>query len=351
MRANGSRRRFLARCAGFGLAVGLQACAAPPREPPPAVAPAPKPRVPRARPVVLGRDRNWVVLIAQEGDDLRSLAERFLGDAGKAWWIAEFNGIKAVRPGQSVVIPLKYPNPHGVFAHGYQTVPILCYHRFGSQPSRLVVSAAAFEAQMAHLAGNGYHVAPLGDLRAFLEGSASLPQRTVVITIDDGYASTFDIAFPVLKQYSLPATLFLYTDFVGAPDALTWAQMKEMVASGLVEIQPHSKTHGNLAVRPPGEDEAQYRARLAQEIAVPARLVRERIGREVFSFAYPYGDVTDAVAEQMSKNDIALGLTVTPGGNAFFAAPLMLRRTMVFRDDDLAAFKSKLAVLSAVPAR
>jgi peptidoglycan/xylan/chitin deacetylase (PgdA/CDA1 family) len=351
VRANGSRRRFLARCAGLAIAAGLPACAAPTREPARIAAPPPRPRVARVAPVVLGRDADWVVLIVREGDTLQSLAQRYLGDAGKAWWIADFNGVKAVRPGQDIAIPLKVPNAVGVFAHGYQTVPILCYHRLGSQPSRLVVSAAAFDAQMEHLANNGYRVVPLRDLRAFLEGGAALPSRAVVITFDDGYASTFEIAFPVLKRYNLPATVFLYTDFTGAPDALSWAQLNEMGASGLIEIQPHSKTHANLAVRLPGEDDAQYRARLAQEIAVPARLIRERTGRQAFSFAYPFGDVTEAVAEQVSKQGITLGLTVTPGANAFFASPLMLRRTMVFGEDDLAAFRSKLTVFSAVPAR
>lgn len=351
MQPNGSRRRFLARCAGLGVALGLQACAAPPREPVRVAPPAPKPRRARVGPIVLGRDDNWVVVIAQEGDDLASLAERFLGDAGKAWWIAQFNGIQTVRPGEDVVIPLQAPNPLGVFAHGYQTVPILCYHRFGTAPSRLVVGAAAFEAQMAFLAASGYRVVPLADVQAFVEGRAPLPPRAVVITIDDGYASTYEIAYPILQKHGFAATVFLYTDFVGAPDALTWAQMKEMVASGLIEIQPHSKSHSNLAVRLPGESDAQYRARLAQEIAVPTRLIRERIGRAVFSFAYPYGDVVDAVAELVTKNDIALGLTVTPGGNAFFAAPLMLRRSMVFGEDDIAAFKSKLAVFAALPGR
>ena len=56
--------------------------------------------------------------------------------------------------------------------------------------------------------------------------------------------------------------MYLYTDFVGASDALTWPQMKEMMASGLIEIQPHSKTHANLTLRLPGETDARYRERI-----------------------------------------------------------------------------------------
>jgi len=185
-------------------------------------------------------------------------------------------------------------------------VPILCYHRFGARPGRLVVTAAAFEAQMAYLEKNDYHVISLRDLLGFLEGKAALPPRAIVISIDDGYASTFEVAFPVLKRYGFPAVVFLYSDFATAPDGLSWAQMKDMTASGLVEIQPHSRTHSNMALRLPGEDETQYRARLGQEVAVPAKAIRERLGSDIFSFAYPYGDVTPVVTAQLARSDIPL---------------------------------------------
>jgi peptidoglycan/xylan/chitin deacetylase (PgdA/CDA1 family) len=335
------------------LLIALQACGtAPPRN---SVERARAPAAQAAhagRPSVeLARDDSFVIVVAGTRDDLASLAQRYLGDARKAWWIAEFNNIEAVRPGQDVVIPLRPPNPWGVTALGYQTVPILCYHRFGPKQSRLTTSAADFAAQMEYLATHGYRVVPLAQLVRFIEGKEALPPRSVVITIDDGYASTYDVAFPILAKFGFPATVFLYSDFVGAPDALTWPQMQEMAQSGLIEIQPHSKTHANLALRLPQEDEARYRERLAQEVAAPVRVIRERMGRDIFSFAYPYGDVTVALAEQIGRNDIRLGLTVTPGANPFFAAPLMLRRTMIFGDDDLAAFKAKLVTFAPVPPR
>ena len=85
---------------------------------------------------------------------------------------------------------------------------------------------------MEYLARNGYRVIPLAQLARFLDGKEPLPRKSVVITIDDGYRSTYEIAYPILKKYGFPATVFLYSDFVGAADAMTWAQMKEMVALG-----------------------------------------------------------------------------------------------------------------------
>ena len=197
---------------------------------------------------------------------------------------------------------------------------------------------------MQYLARNGYHVLPLSRLEEFLDGRAALPRKSVVITIDDGYRSAFEIAYPVLRQHGFPATVFLYSDFVGAGDALNWAQMKEMAASGLVDVQPHSKTHANLTLRLPDEAEGRYRERVRREVETPIALIKDRLSLPSVTFAYPYGDVNDVVVDQLAREGLQMGVTVTPGGNGFFAYPLMLRRNMVFGNEDLDAFKAKLNV-------
>ncbi len=288
----------------------------------------------------------FAIVVAGPGEDLSVLAQRYLGDRSKRWWITEFNGIDEVRPGQTVVIPLKAANPSGVYANGYVTVPILCYHRFGSKPSQLAVTPAAFEAQMDYLARNGYHVIPLSRLIGFLERGEPVPRKSVVLTIDDGYRSTYEVAFPILRKHGFPATVFLYGDFVGAPDALTWPQMKEMEASGLVSIQPHSKTHANLTLRLPGETDAKYRERLRSEIDMPIRLIQDRLAVPSVAYAFPYGDVNETVVDLLKRQNVRVGVTVTPGGNPSFAYPFMLRRSMVFGGDGIDAFRSKLATFT-----
>jgi len=254
--------------------------------------------------------------------------------------------VSQARPGQELVIPLKARNPVGVYAQGYQTVPILCYHRFAGRPGKLAVTPAAFSAQMEYLAQNHYRVISLAELQRFLEGREPLPRRSVVITIDDGYRSTFDVAFPILKKHGFRATVFLYNDFVGAGDAMSWAQMQELSQSGLIEIQPHSKTHSNLVLHLPQETEAQYRDRIQKEVEVPSVTIEGRLSTKIQNFAYPYGDTNETVVEALKHRGFALGLTVTPGGNSAFASPYMLRRTMIFGEDDIGVFASKLAVFT-----
>lgn len=330
------------------LAALVGACAqAPQREPTAATpAPAPLPGFARAEPL-LARDDGYAVVVAQPGETLESLAERWLGDRGKRDVIASFNRIETVRAGEPVAIPLKARDPKGIGATEAQAITILCYHRFGPKPTSLTVTPQAFEAQMAWLAKHGYNVVPITRLAGFLDGREALPPKAVVITIDDGYRSTYEIAWPVLRKHGFPATVFLYTDFVGAPDALTWSQMRAMAASGLVDVQPHSKTHSNLTIRQADETDARYRERVRREIEGPVETIRAQLGARSMVYAFPYGDVNDAVVSELRARGVALGVTVTPGGNAFYAPPFMLRRTMIFGGDDLDAFRAKL--VTAVP--
>jgi peptidoglycan/xylan/chitin deacetylase (PgdA/CDA1 family) len=211
----------------------------------------------------------------------------------------------------------------------------------------MVVTPETFAAQLDYLARNDYQVVRLSDLSGFLAGRQPLPRRAVVITMDDGYASVYEHAFPLLKKHGFPATVFVYTDFVGAKDALSWEQMAEMKASGLVDIESHSKTHSNLSYRLPGESDSAYRERLKTEVRVPLQLLQKRLSAAPVSFAYPFGDTNQQVMDQLSKADYQLAVTVDPGGNPFFAYPLMLKRSMIFGDQGLDAFVAKLQVYRA----
>lgn len=346
----GGIARALSCAAAAAMVVALAGCATPPPSPATSAAPVHPPVAVVDEPgPLVARNDDFVVVQAEAGDTLDTLAKRYLGDAAKAWWIAQFNNVASVRAGQIVVIPLRQRNPLGVLATGYQAVPILCYHRFGPRATKLNVTAQAFEQQMEFLARNGYNVITFEQLQRFLAGQEALPAKSVAITIDDGYRSTFEVAYPILKKFGFPATVFLYTDFVGASDAMTWAQMKTMTDSGLVTLQPHSKSHANLTLRLPGETDARYRERIRREVLSPIGVIKERLAEPTLIYAYPYGDVNEYVADLLARDGVAMGVTVTPGGNPFYAYPYMLRRSMVFGNEDLDAFKSKLATFVRTP--
>jgi len=325
----------------------LGGCAAPRVPPEPAASPsrAAAPAPPADRGEVLGRGTRLLVVRPSPGDSWEMLAKRHLGDPSLGWQLADANRGTPLEAGVPVIVPLQPLNPIGVHADHFQTVPILCYHRFGPAASKMVVPPAAFEAQLDWLSRNGYRVVRLSDLADFLAGRRPLPARAVVITIDDGYESAYRHAFPLLRRYGFPATVFVYTDFVGAGDALSWPQMQEMVASGLIDIQSHSKSHRNLIERRAAESDERYRAAIDAEMRVPRETLQRRLGNHpVRSIAYPFGDANEVVLDSAARHGYLLGATVIPGGNGFFAQPLLLRRTMIFGDLGLDAFKARLQV-------
>lgn len=341
---------LLAACASAppATAPGVEAPAARDQAPAPALPVEPSGRIAGAQGSVIGETSRVAVYVPAAGDTLQGMAKRLLGDARLAWRIADANGQNwEPAPGVPMVVPLTANNPAGVNGDSVQTVPILCYHRFGSGSSKMLVSPAQFEAQLDWLARNRYTVLRLGDLAGFLAGREPLPQRSVVITIDDGYESVYRHAYPALKKHGFVATLFVYSDFVGARDGLSWAQLQEMAASGVIDIQAHSKSHRNLIERHAGETEAAYRLSIDAEIRVPRQTLERRLaaaGVQVRHFAFPFGDANDLVLEALERHEFTLGVTVNPGGNPFFAQPYMLRRTMIFGDHDLEDFKARLQV-------
>ncbi len=345
---------------GLALAMAglLAACGSTPTSPDPSATPTsgqapaatviapPSDTVEGARGRVVGQNARVAVYVPLAGDTLQGVAARLLGNPEHAWRIAEANGQRwEPVAGTPLVVPLKLDNPVGVNGDSLQTVPILCYHRFGSGTSKMLVAPSQFEAQLDWLARNHYRVLRLADLTGFLAGREALPQRSVVITIDDGYDSVYRHAYPALKKHGFTATLFVYTDFVGARDGLSWAQLQEMASSGVIDIQAHSKSHRNLIERSASETEAAYRQSIEAEVRQPRQVLERRLaaaGVRVRHFAFPFGDANDLVLEALERNEYSLGVTVNPGGNPFFAQPYMLRRTMIFGDHDLDDFKARL---------
>lgn len=297
------------------------------------------------------RNNEFIILIANSSDNFESLALEFLGTESRAWEIKSFNKINKITAGQEVVIPLTPLYPLGIYADGYQTIPILCYHRFGLSEAKMTVTPEAFSAQMAYLSKNGYTVISLQDLIPFLHGKRQLPPKSVILTFDDGYKSFYMFAFPIMQKYKFPGTVFVYTDFVGTPDGLNWADMEDMISSGLIDIQPHSLTHSNLGINKVNESQTDYEKRIATEVTIPKKRIQQKLKNSIYSFAYPYGDTNKNVIKKLKSQEYLIGLTVESGSNPAFASPFTLRRTMVFGDDNLKRFQSYLGSYEKIDLR
>jgi peptidoglycan/xylan/chitin deacetylase (PgdA/CDA1 family) len=296
---------------------------------------------------VVDKNSDYALVRLGTGQSYRDLAHVFLGDVGEQWQLAEINASGTPRAGQVVAVPLKATNVTGVYADGYRTLPILCYHQFTSKPEashQLELSAQVFEAQLRYLLDNDYVILSFADAQAILRDGRPIPEKATVITIDDGYGSVYDVAWPILKKYNVPATLFIYTDFIGAPAAMTWEEISEMASSGFVEVESHGKSHTSLARLPEDKSTSAYTTRLRTELKGSNKVFEQKLGTPARFLSYPYGNSSDLAATVAREEGFQLAATVTRGDNTSFADPYLLHRTMIYDSHDLDDFKKLLRV-------
>jgi len=170
-----------------------------------------------------------------------------------------------------------------------------------------------------------------------------LPMRTVVLTFDDGYRAFREYAYPILKELGFTATLFVYTDYVGAGrNALSWDELKTLAAEG-VDVQAHSKTHGNLR-RAAGETDAQYARRMEAELAEPLKLFQRNLGRPSQVLAYPYGSTDDGVVAKVKEYGYVAAFTVRRQGSPIFVQTFRVNRSQIYSEMSLEEFAKNLNV-------
>jgi peptidoglycan/xylan/chitin deacetylase (PgdA/CDA1 family) len=349
----------------------LAACAAPsprPEAAAPAVPPqpaqeraapaAPAPETALARPAAPPETRlpetfesdDFVVIFAKEGDTAAGMAGRFLGDAGKAWMVEDYNGAATFEAGRQVVIPKRPWNPSGVEPRGYQIVPILVYHNLGAQArGRLTLGVAAFEEQMRYLKREGYRVISLNEFLEFASLRRQLPRKSVVLTFDDGWKPFREFAYPILKELGFTATLFIYTDFVGARIALSWDEIRQLAQEGF-QVEAHSKTHSDLR-RHQGESETEHAQRMQVELAQPLALFQRHLGRTSQILAYPYGAQDEDVLKRAKEHGYVAAFTVRRQGAQSFVPLLTIHRSQIYSEMSLEDFVKNLTVFNEEPIR
>ncbi|MHB1295438.1 MAG: polysaccharide deacetylase family protein [Anaerolineae bacterium] len=169
-------------------------------------------------------------------------------------------------------------------------VPILMYHYISAPPAGagsvrqdLSVSPDRFEEHLRYLRDAGYTGISLYDLVMALQTGAALPEKPVVITLDDGYADAYTNAFPLLQEYGFTATIFVVTERLDTqqPEYVSWDQVREMSAAGM-DIEPHGYTHASLR-----NCSVDY---LIWQTLGPKQAIEERTGKTVRMFCYPSGD-------------------------------------------------------------
>lgn len=247
-------------------------------------------------------------------------------------------------------LPLSYHNVYQInnnIVYAEETIiPILTYHNFTKDiGSSYSINIIEFEKQMNYLATHNYSVISLSEL---LEGlrDEQLPPKTIVITIDDGYKSTFTLAYPVLKKYNFSATLFIYTDFIEKnSNSLTWGEIKEMTKNNL-EIGSHTLSHCNLLQYKENENYENYLTRIKKEIFLSKEILESKIEGKVKFFAYPYGIYSPTIKNLVIQADYEGILNANSMNNTLNTDPFSLNRQIIFGNN---LFNSFIQILNQQP--
>jgi peptidoglycan/xylan/chitin deacetylase (PgdA/CDA1 family) len=169
-----------------------------------------------------------------------------------------------------------------------------------------------------------------------------------VLTFDDGYRSFRQYAYPVLKDLGFTATLFVYTDYVGAGrNALSWQDLRDLEKEGF-DVQAHSKSHGDMK-RAAGEPDAQYQRRMQAELAQPQELFQKNLGRRADIIAYPYGSWDESLLGKAIEHGYIAGFSVRRQGNGSFVRPLAANRSQIYSEMSLDDFIKNLNVYQSQP--
>ncbi len=181
-----------------------------------------------------------------------------------------------------------------VFIHDKSVqVSFLLYHEFSASGNAtdMVIPTAVFREQMQRIKDSGHPVVSMADFLAWKRGEKNLPDPCFLITMDDGWRSVYTDAFPILKEFGFPFTIYLYTNYIASGSkSLSIEMIKEMMANG-AEIGCHSRSHpyppAVRAAIAKGPEEAAVFFR--KEMVETADKIESLLGVRPRTYAYPGG--------------------------------------------------------------
>ena len=212
---------------------------------------------------------------------------------------------------------------------------VLIYHRFGEDKYPTTnIAADRFREQLEFLRKKDYRVIPLEQLVYSLKQGAPLPDRSVVITIDDGYKSVYETAWPLLREFGYPFTVFLYTKATDNKhwNYMTWDQVREMKVAG-VDFQNHGYAHEHMAFKPDNMDMEAYRAWIREDLTTSTGIFIQELKEKPRYFAIPYGEYNKTVLEEIRSFGYEAILLQDPGSVSRDTDPFAIPREPILGFD------------------
>jgi len=227
-------------------------------------------------------------------------------------------------------------------------IPIVLYHRvlkedFKESVVGIYITEKKFEEHLLYIKERKYTTLTFFDISKAINGEKSLPEKSIILTFDDGYDDNYSVAFPLLKKHGSTAVVFLVTACKNnawdkkqkEPIAVLMSEkeIKEMYNYG-IEFGAHTLNHVNLTKEPIEKSK--------QEI-VNSKQDLINMGIEVKSFAYPYGECNEPVKKLVKEAGYEFGVATDSGPLSILEDFYQIRRQIVFSHTSFLQFKKKIS--------
>ena len=229
-------------------------------------------------------------------------------------------------------------------------VPVVMYHRVINKSENEGIHGTyiyenIFREHMKYLKDNNFSVITFEDLNNIgWRNRFDKNKKYIIITFDDGYVDNYELAFPILKEFNFKATIFLmgestYNEWDVKADGeksfplMSVEMIKEMQDYG-IEFGAHTFNHPKLNKL--SNDEIKY------QIVDVKKPLEEKIGREIITFAYPYGILNDYAKKMVEEASYTFGVATDSGSVCLSNDLYQIRRIAIFPNTNLFSFKRKV---------
>lgn len=213
-------------------------------------------------------------------------------------------------------------------------VPVLYYHSV-SEPAvnEVTITPQNLREQLSYIKDQGYVTLTINELTNYLLNNSPIPEKSIVITFDDGYMDNYYNAFPILKEFNMHATIFCITSKLDGSYYLSPEAIKEMSDYGL-DIESHTVNHPHL-------DKMSYEEQLKQ-LKESKNTLEKITNKKVTSIAYPFGAFNNDSIKASKNAGYTLAFTTNRGFADRSDNPLRLDRIYISSKYDMNTFKEVL---------
>ena len=186
------------------------------------------------------------------------------------------------------------------------SIPVFCYHSVNPNAynNPAIITPDCLKSQLTFIKKQGFNTLSINDLYSYLSNNSEIPQKSILITFDDGYMDNYYYAFPILKELNMKATIFCITRDLDGKYYLSNEAIKIMSANN-IDIESHTFSHKKLS-------SLTYENQL-KELEKSKKDLESITGNKVTAIAYPYGDYNQDTLKAASKAGYQLGFSTQNG--------------------------------------